>query len=329
MRKLWQAALFLSITCFIGALSVQGLAARQPSADDFRHYGFVSKDEMKRYFTIAETKITEEQLPQELYDIVVLPPDFGRGVNALPTPTPPPPPGGGTVLLPGITPSPNPSVSPMPSPSPGTTPAITPYPTPWPTPMPTIPNTIPPGTSTGNPAIDVILNPGLVDSWITIGAKLWNIIAAGRPVANVSYQRVSILPGANVDWMQMSNWKGPATRTYRVKKVNGFGMTVVENTYTLVYNYGGQINGVGAFIANATIIPTAVNVMYGFQLDAEAQVGQPVNVGTKENPIAAMELQVRYRVKTLMSDSQGTDAFFLRGDGQMEQINETVSSRIK
>ena len=308
---------------FTGLVSVLATTtAFAVTTADFRAYGFASETEMKNYFTISSSETVSSKAPKsQKYDIVVISPDFGRQLDGLvpaatatPTPAPTSTPATGSVLIPG-------------QPAPGQSPA--------PGQMPNVPNFpgsrpgMVPGVSTGNAAIDILLNPALVDSWVTIGMKVWAIIASNRPVANVSTQRISVLPSANIDWIQMENWKGPAARTYTIKKKNMYGMTVVENTYTIAYNYGGQVNGVGAFLANATIIPTAVNVIFGFTLDADAQVGQPVNISSQANPVAGVDIQVRYKVTTFINHSQGVDAFFLSGDGQIKQLNESESVRLR
>lgn len=311
------SALVLSAASLV--LSTAPETAFAASTADFRAYGFASETEMKNYFTIAESEvISSRPAKSQKYDIVVISPDFGRRLDGLvpatPSPTPTSTPATGSVLIPG---QPTPNQSPLPGQMPN---------------FPNFPGTRPgltPGVSTGNVAIDVLLNPALVDSWVTIGMKVWAIIASNRPVANVATQRISVLPSANIDWIQMENWKGPASRTYTVKKKNGYGMTVVENTYTIAYNYGGQVNGVGAFLANATVIPTSVNVIFGFTLDADAQVGQPINISSQASPVAGVDIQVRYKVTTLINHSQGVDAFFLQGDGQIKQLNETESVRLR
>ena len=340
------------VLSFAASVAITGQKASAAADDEhsnllYRQLGYHSQTEMDLNNTVSTTEVIEIKTPRNVLDAVGFNPGFGNSlVPTAPTPLPTPPqplpmPSTGGLLIPGL-PTPNPTM-PTPLPMPGQITTATPVPTPIATPMPQVPGSIlvpsfpapqaptfPTGPSisggtvmpTGNPAIDILLNPGLVDQWVTLGLKVWQIIISGHPVANVSTQRIAVLPNASIEWNAMENWKGPAAHTYVIIKKNIFGNPIMRNTYTVAYNYGGQLNGRGAFIANATIIPSDVRVSYGWQLDAEAQIGQPVNVGSKDDPVAGIDLSIRWRVSNSFSLNQGTDAFFINGRGEISQINE-------
>lgn len=173
----------------------------------------------------------------------------------------------------------------------------------------------------GNESLDslgsVIANPYSPKAWIALGKKAWEIVVANEPVLNASSKTVSILPSAQPNWAQMSNWKSPVARSYTIIARNGFGVDAISHTYTVVYNYGGQLNGQGAFLANATIIPSKVSVSWGYTLNSSVQVGQIVNTGTVESPIPGVALNLHYGMKTILKKSEGIDSFFVRGNGAM------------
>lgn len=287
----------------------------QPTAtlSHYKDFGFESKTEMKNYFAVDRIDVQEVESPltpelrRHLEDIsrsmkiTIELSDDSRGTAspsrpaATPTPAPKP------------NPDDKPSIGPKPGPAPG--------PTAKPTPKPG-------GDSSIDPTdiIDVIMDPTAIDKWITIGQKIWAVIVANKPVANVSSQRISVLPMAQQDWAQMENWQGPTVRTFTIAAKNGFGMTVVSQTYTVAYNYGGQYNGKGQFLANATVIPANIEVMWGFSLSSEVEVGDVVNTGTKENPIPGVDLQVKWKMDSVMKHMEGRDSFFVKGDGKMVHV---------
>lgn len=173
----------------------------------------------------------------------------------------------------------------------------------------------------GNETLDglgqVIANPYNPKAWITLGKKAWEIVVKNEPVLNASTKTVSILPQSQPNWAQMENWKAPVARSYKIVARNGFGIDAISHTYTVVYNYGGQLNGKGAFLANATIIPSQVSVSWGYTLNSGVEVGQTVNTGTAESPIPGVALNLKYSMSTILKKGQGVDSFFVRGNGAM------------
>lgn len=177
------------------------------------------------------------------------------------------------------------------------------------------------GGSAAGSIIGVITDPANIQAWVTLGEKAWAIIAANKPVANVVTQRVSVLPMAQTDWQAMENWQGPGHKTYVMEARNLFGMTVVSHVYTLAYNYGGQYQGKGQYLANATIIPSNIQVSWGYTLNSKVEVGDTVNTGVKESPVPGVNLQVGYSIDTALKHMEGRDNFFVRGDGQIVRID--------
>ncbi|HRK08199.1 MAG TPA: hypothetical protein PLZ57_10555 [Pseudobdellovibrionaceae bacterium] len=163
---------------------------------------------------------------------------------------------------------------------------------------------------------DVIVNFDDPKAWATLGNRFWKLINNNQPVVNVRTQTVTVVPQALAqNWMAMENWKGPYSRSYTVSAKNLYGITVISHTYTVAFNYGGQVKGQGAFLANATIIPSAVDVAWGFTLNSDVQVGQPINTGSAASPTPGVDLTVQWEMKSILKVIQGRDQFFVRGDG--------------
>lgn len=152
---------------------------------------------------------------------------------------------------------------------------------------------------------------------VTIGKAIFDIIKAGAPVVNVKRDTLSVVPKGITDWSMLSNWQAPVVKSYRVTLKNGFNRDMVDIRFKVSAVWGGQYDGKGRYLAHVTVIPTAINVGWGVTLDMWTESREPLNMGTKANPLAAIGLDVMFRAKTLVSDVQGTQDFFLSGDGQM------------
>ncbi|MEK7357995.1 MAG: hypothetical protein AAB250_16210 [Bdellovibrionota bacterium] len=167
----------------------------------------------------------------------------------------------------------------------------------------------------------VATDPSSITAWVTLGKKVWEIVVANKPVVNVSTQKVSILPQAQTDWRLMSNWNPrPFAKTYVIEARNGYGMKVIKHAYTVAFNYGGKYNGRGAFLANATIIPSQIEVAWGYKLNSKVQVGEAVNTGDLDSPIPGINLELQYKIDTVIKHSSGRDNFFVMGNGRVEHL---------
>ena len=153
------------------------------------------------------------------------------------------------------------------------------------------------------------------DEIFTIGEKIWKIIDANKPVVNVTTQVVHALPRGLKCWADLEHWRAPVVKSYEVKYKNGFGMEVVKFRFRLQYNYGGGLGDLGQYIANATVIPAELNVMWGYTFNADMGVDQAVNLGTLGNPLAGLGMNLNWSVKTVFKESRNSFGFFLQGDG--------------
>ena len=156
--------------------------------------------------------------------------------------------------------------------------------------------------------------------WVTIGEKIWQIVVAGRPVANVQNIRVSVLPVVQADWASMEHWQGPTVLSYSVVAHNLLGMEVVRVDYRVIYNYAGQLAGKGAYLANLTIQPTTVSVLWGYQLDVSVEAASVVNTATAASPVPGLEMQLTCLIGTLVKHTESRTSFFVKGTGESRQL---------
>ena len=318
-----------------GLMFTVARADNQQTSPNYKEFGFHSPQEMNNYFTVStvevhqvQTELTPELAAQlsDLFQIyipvTINPPANPQAPVSAPsvagqTPTSP-------IFIPGTSPAQ------IPGTVPGSIPSI-PKPN-----VPQIPGTQQPstpglpsspigGTKPGQITIPgtggIVIDPSGITAWITVGEKIWQIISANRPVANVSSQRVAVLPVDQQNWAQMDSWKGPALSTYTLTAKNLFGTQVFSETYTVAFNYGGSYNGKGSYLANVTIIPQKIVVVWGYTLDSSVEVGQTINVGTKDNPVPGLSMDLKYGIGNIFKRMDGHDAFFVKGTGDVVHLS--------
>lgn len=160
---------------------------------------------------------------------------------------------------------------------------------------------------------------------INAGKKVWDIIKEHEPVVDVSESYATALPRDVQDWTEMEGWRTPAGVTYRFTANNLYGVRVVDVTYQVLRTYGGSYRGKGRYLTAVTVQPLHVHVLWGYDLSLSAEVPPEniVNAGAEPgDPIAAMTLQVSWRIKTLLVREQGMSSYYLRGDGFFLELGE-------
>lgn len=151
---------------------------------------------------------------------------------------------------------------------------------------------------------------------VAIGEKVWQIIEANKPVVNIETPVAHALPRGLECWADLEHWQAPKTQSYEVVYKNGFGMEVVKFRFRLQFTYGGGKAELGQYLANVTVLPSELNVMWGYTFNARAEVAQAINLGTKANPLAGLEMNIRWNVKTVLKESENSFHFFVQGDGK-------------
>ncbi len=160
----------------------------------------------------------------------------------------------------------------------------------------------------------------ILDKIINLGKKVWALVETGRPVVNITTYTANALPAGLKCWSDLSGWQIPQSKVYRVQYENAYGMDVVDFAYRVTFTAGGNLNGHGKFITNATIAPADLNVSWGFNLTANAEVPSVFNMGTKEDPLAGMQMLMKWNIKTVMSHVEQAETFYVGGDNTMKHL---------
>ena len=263
----------------------------------------------KKQLTIDEGSLVIRELPVPDSVKRKLPPPDGDDEMVDPQ-LPPPLPGG----QPGNPPGPSiPSIPTIPS-----------VPTLPPPPMPNYPGGQPSFQNGVGDASQVV---GLIDQIVNLVDKVFTLIAKNQPVVNINVNYANAVPYGISHWTQLQGWKTPAVKRYQLTYKNPYGAKVVDITYQLHYTYGGNYNGVGQFLTGVTIEPVKVNTAWGYTVDMTAEVPDStiVNVGTAENPIAAMQVKLKYSVHTIVKDIQSEVIFYVQGNGLAKNLTPSKS----
>ncbi len=162
----------------------------------------------------------------------------------------------------------------------------------------------------------------VLDSIINLGERIWKIIVDNKPVVNVKTQYATALPEGIKSWTQLGGWQRPKGTIYQLTAKNGYGGQVISLRYQVLRTAGGSYKGVGKYLTAVTVEPLLIEVAWGyhFSLDANVPDSSVVNVGTSENPVAAMMAQLGWRISTPIKDSSGNGIYYLQGDGAYQEI---------
>lgn len=160
------------------------------------------------------------------------------------------------------------------------------------------------------------INPEII---VNLGKLFWEVIKYNAPVAHFHHQTASALPRGVTGWEALDGWQEPRVRAYRVQYKNKLGVSVVDFTYTIRYTYGGNIRGIGQYLANIMVEPR-VKVAAGWKFDGQGRVGGVLNAGTREAPMARMELIVDWKVNSLLSAARDSQVYLVDGNGSFQNV---------
>jgi len=163
-----------------------------------------------------------------------------------------------------------------------------------------------------------------LDKVINIGKKIWTIVEAGAPVIDISTDVATALPQSNngqpVCWTQFEKWQAPQSRVFGVVAKNYLGMEVVRLKYRVLFIAGGQIDGKGHYIGYATVQPSEIKVAWAYNLKVEVKAPVVFNVGTAQDPVAGMNLEIIYTVKAGLPTLMESKVYYITGLGQFEEL---------
>lgn len=162
----------------------------------------------------------------------------------------------------------------------------------------------------------------ILDKIFNIGKKIWSVIDAGRPVVNMDFDFASALPSGVSGPASLEGWMEPQSVAYRIQTKNGFGATTVDFTYRIVFISGGRFRDQGRYLARVAVYPQDLWVAWGYSFHAGARVpeGGVVNVGTRTDPVGAVQLDVNWKIATPITQLEGSGNYFIKGTGEFKNL---------
>jgi hypothetical protein len=154
-----------------------------------------------------------------------------------------------------------------------------------------------------------------LSSIVNLGKQVWAIIEENQPVVNLTYDFANALPRGVESAADLSGFTDLQFQSYHIYGTNGFGQTVYDVTYTLVYQHSGSVNGKGHYLASVGIIPSDVDVKWGYNLDMKVANVATTNVGSAEAPVASINMEVSFIVHTKVQHHATSTIYQIRGDG--------------
>ncbi len=151
-------------------------------------------------------------------------------------------------------------------------------------------------------------------SFINLAKQIWPIIENNRPVAKVHTDYANALPHDITSALDMENFSDLQIDTRRYYATNIYGMTVYDIVISAVHQYGGTFNGKGAFLETVSLLPSQVDVIWGYTVNLGAKHIKTTNAGSKDQPVARMILDLTFSVETVFKTHRTTDVFEFRGD---------------
>jgi hypothetical protein len=212
-----------------------------------------------------------------------------------------------------------------------------------------------PGKSAVPPAMPenpASFNKGAEGGLVNAGLAAWGVINSGAPSGSYTSAYASAIPGFSFNWGNMTGWKGPKEMVYRYKVTNLMGIDVIDVKYKISFFYGGtedysgkgrlndyisQATGGsvsddakgdgkvhGRYITNFTVQPISVNVKWGWHFDLAVRMSDPMNIGTKMAPVAALQASLNWIRKTPFATDGGTLSYAVDGLGNFKDLSEDM-----
>ncbi len=196
------------------------------------------------------------------------------------------------------------------------------------------------------------VNKGAEGGLANAGLAAWSVINSGAPSGTYASAYASAIPGFSFNWGNIAEWKGPKEMVYQYKVTNLMGVDVINVKYKISFFYGGtedysgkdarldsyvaQATGQdtakdnkihGRYITNFTVQPVSVNVKWGWHFDLAVKMSDPMNIGTKMNPIAALQASLNWIRSTTFSTNGGTLTYNVDGLGNFRDLTQEEKDR--
>ncbi len=170
------------------------------------------------------------------------------------------------------------------------------------------------------PDLDIKVGGVDLDKLITLGSKVWDFVVNNKPNADYKIVKTSILPSGITSWTQLTGWKRPISKVYRVEFKDIFGHVAGSFDYRITYVAGGGYNGKGKFLGEISFVPMNIKLRTDRSLTVRAELSDPLNYGTEEDPVAAAQMIVTWSSPTTPRFQMNSAEFFIYGTGEIDNL---------
>jgi len=160
-----------------------------------------------------------------------------------------------------------------------------------------------------------------ISTIIQIGKAVWEIIKEGKPVVDYKTDWAGAIP-KGLQWNELEGFTDYKWGPFEWDFNNVVGMTNVKFHWNFAWSCKGSYNGHGAFIMNAGAAVVEIYAAWGYTVDVTCTVdSNPVNYGTKVDPIAGLAVEVTLNVKSVLQSFTERCRVSLRGNCQAAAVS--------
>jgi hypothetical protein len=171
---------------------------------------------------------------------------------------------------------------------------------------------------------------------VNTGIAAWNVVNDGAPSGSASSSYASAIPPDWVfQWSSVDGWKGPKEVVYTYTVTNLYNVDVIKVKYVVSFYYGGTENGSipgkvkGKYITNFTVKALEMNVIWGWHFNLDVRMSNPMNIGTKLNPVAFLQSDLNWTISTPFATESGIRSCTVDGNGNYKDLTEEEQTLTK
>lgn len=183
-----------------------------------------------------------------------------------------------------------------------------------------IPRNLPSNTKVGAPGSSI-------STYLYLFKEVWAFLEKNKPVVDAdtgNFPYTAVLPTeASKNWEEVQFPAEPprVSQPYVVSRRNLYGLEVIRLEYSIRFTPKGVYRGKGQYLNNVMVSVDNVRVLPGFSLKAESKVLNLLNFGgTREDPVAGLQLFVRWELSSILSGDQGSRSFLISGKGDYWEV---------
>lgn len=150
-----------------------------------------------------------------------------------------------------------------------------------------------------------------------VGKMLWDLVGKSGSASKIDYPVAHLLPLGSSEWTKLSGWKTADAYIYHISYKNMFGVRIADYRFRVMYNYDGQKDGKGRYLSNVSVSPGNIDLGWGYGLESQASVQEVFNAGTDQDPIAALNIMVFWKVRSLLRELGDSLVLTIKGTGEI------------